>query len=217
MPNEDNDCIRYLMKEMDPSEELLMEQAMMEDEDLLIEVESMRQTLQKLNKLPEMDPPSDVTDAIMQKAAEQAEKNRKSQKTFKPVLQYAVAATLALTVTAGGMWFYIGSEGKQNTSSQEKNISSTASSANVSTDIGGMQLSRVGNEATQKNINNRSKPKIKPWTDRNDILRYEDQFMNQNGQYQALIKNATQKLRLIERPTGGTGRVNSLQLTGSGN
>jgi hypothetical protein len=33
------------MKEMDPSEELLMERAMMEDEDLLIEVESMRQTL----------------------------------------------------------------------------------------------------------------------------------------------------------------------------
>jgi len=40
MQNEDNACIKYLMKEMDPSEELLMERAMMEDEDLLIEVET---------------------------------------------------------------------------------------------------------------------------------------------------------------------------------
>ncbi|WP_205720246.1 hypothetical protein [Fodinibius halophilus] len=216
MPNEDNDCIRYLMKEMDPSEELLMERAMMEDEDLLIEVESMRQTLQKLNKLPKMEPPSDVTDAIMDKAAEQAEKNRQSQKTFKPVLQYAVAATLALTVTAGGMWYFIGSESKKNAPA-ETTTSSTASSANISSNLRGAQLSTINNDKSQSSPLDSSQPEVEPWTDRNDILRFEDQFLKQNGQYQTLIKDATQKLRLIERPTQGTNRVNSLQLTGSGN
>ena len=34
MLNDENACIRYLMKEMDPSEEVLMERAMMEDDDL---------------------------------------------------------------------------------------------------------------------------------------------------------------------------------------
>ena len=87
MRNEDNDCIRYLMKEMDPSEELLMERAMMEDEDLLIEVESMRQTLQKLDQLPKMDPPSDVAEAVMEKAAEQAKENRNDNYSYKPAIK----------------------------------------------------------------------------------------------------------------------------------
>ncbi len=223
MQNKDNDCIRYLMKEMDPSEELLMERAMMEDEDLLIEVESMRQTLQKLDKLPEVEPPSDVTDAIMEQAAEQAEKNRKSQKTFTPVLRYAVAATLALTVTAGGAWFYIGSEETQ-TNSPQTNIAATSvsgddasTSDNASTDVAGMQLTSTNSSQNTSSPSTTAQSEVQPWIDRNDILRFEDQFSNQNESYRALIKNATQKLQLIEHPTQSSSRVNSLQLTGSGN
>lgn len=216
MRNEDNECIRYLMKEMDPSEELLMERAMMEDEDLLIEVESMRQTLQKMDKLPEMEPPSDVTNAILEKAAEQAEKNRKANRTLSPVFKYAVAATLALTMSAGGMWFYVGSENEPRKVEQASAASSTlpsSTNANGVGDLTGIQLISSGYNAQQES----EQPKVEPWIDRNNILRYEDQFSDQDGSYQAIIENATQKLRPIEHTTPSNDRVNPVQLTGSGN
>jgi len=210
------------MKEMDPSEELLMERAMMEDEDLLIEVESMRQTLKKLDKLPEVEPPTDVTDAIMEQAAEQAEENRESPKTFTPILRYAVAATLALTVTAGGAWFFIGSEETQAGTTQANVAASvtndnTSSDNSTAADVSGMQFARTNSSQNVALPSTTSESEVQPWTDRNDILRFEDQFSNQSERYQALIKSATQKLQLIENPTQNNGRINSLQLTGSGN
>ncbi|MDZ7681060.1 MAG: hypothetical protein U5J63_04925 [Fodinibius sp.] len=200
MRNEDNDCIRYLMKEMDPSEELLMERAMMEDEDLLIEVESMRQTLQKLDQLPEMEPPSDVTDACMEKAAEQAEQNRKSNSSYrKPAVKYAVAATLALTITAGGAWFFIGSEGDERqqasvaaTSSPSQSTAVKSAGTQMATDQNMQQVSTSSAESAE--------PHVEPWVDRNDILRFEDQRSGQNSNFEAILQQSAQKLQRIEGP-----------------
>lgn len=215
MRNEDNDCIRYLMKEMDPSEELLMERAMMEDEDLLIEVESMRQTLQKLDKLPELEPPSDVQQTVMEKAAEQAEKNRKNNAAYrKPSFKYAVAATLALTITAGGAWFMIGGESGE----QRQQSVATSTETSISTQTAGTQLSDQNlQQVSASSLASQSDKDIEPWVDRNDILRYEDQLSNQNNKFEAILKQSTQKLQLIEEPWVSGGRVNSVQLTGSGN
>lgn len=209
MRNEDNDCIRYLMKEMDPSEELLMERAMMEDEDLLIEVESMRQTLKKLDKLPEMDPPSHLTDAIMAQAAEQAEKNRRSGFSTIPAFKYAVAATLALTVTAGGLWFYTGM-GEENTTTQSATFASEQP-----VDISSLQgIETKASDASSTTAQTKEKG-IEPWIDRNNVLHFEDYFGSDDNSYQALIQNATQKLQLIDQPAIGNEPVRSLQLTGS--
>jgi len=215
MRNEDNDCIRYLMKEMDPSEEILMERAMMEDEDLLIEVESMRQTLQKLDKLPEMEPPSEVTDAVMEKAVEQAKENRKNNSTYrKPAFKYAVAATLALTITAGGAWFMVGTEGGEQ--SQQSVVSSTAT--NTPAQTAGTQLTDENiQQVTTSSESVEQAQEVQPWVDRNDILRFEDQFSEQNAKFQDIVRQSTQKLQRIENPGVNGGRVNSIQLTGSGN
>jgi hypothetical protein len=195
------------MKEMDPSEEILMEQAMMEDEDLLIEVESMRQTLKKLDRLPQIEPPSYVQDAILEKASNHAEK-RKLNKTLKPAFKYAVAATLALTVTAGGMWFYIGGEGSKNQSQQSSSQplqAETSANANLS-----LSSSTVENASSGDS-------KIEPWVDRNNILHFEDHFLNGNSNFEAILNNSTQKLQLIETPLQNNRSINHLQLTGSGN
>lgn len=210
MRNEDNDCIRYLMKEMDPSEELLMERAMMEDEDLLIEVESMRQTLQKLDKLPEVEPPSHVTEPVLEKAAEQAQKKRDKNRSFKPAFKYAVAATLALTITAGGTWFYVGSEKSQ---SQQSTVASTPAASAVEKPDEAQP--RFAGSSDIQNVSATQTNKVDPWVDRNDVLRFEDQFSNGGEQYQAIMKQATQKLQLIENPSVKSDRVNSIQLTGS--
>lgn len=215
MRNEDNDCIRYLMKEMDPSEELLMERAMMEDEDLLIEVESMRQTLKKLDKLPEVSPPSDVTDAVMQKAAEQAEKNRKNSAYQNP-LKMAVAATLALTITASGAWLFIGSENSEQTVTSPPSANSSTAPAQVHESSAGVQLTD-NNEKFPRSSTSASDSNIDPWVDRNDILRFGENFTEQNEHFQTILDQSTQKLRLIDNSMPTNRSVNSVQLTGSGN
>lgn len=220
MRKEENDCIRYLMKEMDPSEELLMEREMMENEDLLIEVESMRQTLQKLDKLPRRDPPSEVTESIMKKAAEQAEKNRESQKKPVSVLKYAVAATLLLTVTAGGMWMYIGNGSNASAGNQDASapsVASTTAPAPSTPAVADIQFNGNNNSSGQALEAAGDQTTIEPWVDRNNILRFEDQFSTQNAEFRNIVRNATQKLQPIENAAPGTNRVNSLQLTGSGN
>lgn len=213
MRNEDNDCIRYLMKEMDPSEELLMERAMMEDEDLLIEVESMRQTLQKLDKLPELEPPPKVRESVMKKVAEQAERNRKNNQSFKNPFRYAVAATLALTITAGGAWFMVGSE----TDRQQPAVTASTSSVPARVTERSDEYRFTGAENAQRVEASSQSGNIDPWVDRNDIIRFEDQFSSQSEQFKALLERSTQKLQLIEHPIINNGRVNSIQLTGSGN
>lgn len=227
MQNEDNnDCIRYLMKEMDPSEELLMERAMMEDEDLLIEVESMRQTLKKLDKLPEVEPPSNVTESIKKKAAEQAKKNRRRNDTLKPAFKYAVAATLALTISAGGVWLFI--DGGEGNSTQQQTAAASVSSP-TGTQTQGINQVKSGNTGTSStqfagsNVSNQpttvtaETSNIDPWVDREDILRFEDQFSNKQQEFQTILKKATERLQLIQEPNIQNNRVNSIQLTGSGN
>lgn len=219
MRNEDNNCIRYLMKEMDPSEELLMERAMMEDEDLLIEVESMRQTLQKLDKLPEVSPPSNVTDAVMEKAAEQAEKNRRSN-AYKNPFKMAVAATLALTITASGAWLFVGSE---STSEQElQTVTSPQSSASSTAPAQVNESSAAGVQVSDNNENlarpsSAEESTVDPWVDRNDILRFDENFTEQSEQFRTIMDQSAQKLRLIENSIPTNQSVNSVQLTGSGN
>lgn len=204
MQNEDNDCIRYLMKEMDPSEELLMERAMMEDENLLIEVESMRQTFKKLDQLPQMNPPSDVRNNILQQASEHAGR-RHTGGYFKPLYKYAVAATLALTFTAGGLWYYTGEEIKSNPSSPMTEES-----------LGSFGLTNdafILNELVQQASANETN--VEPWVDRNDVLHFNSQ--RSDDDFEAILQSSTQKLQLIENSITRSQRPNPIQLTGSGN
>lgn len=207
MRNEDNDCIRYLMKEMDPSEELLMERAMMEDEDLLIEVESMRQTLKKLDKLPQKNPPSELTNNILEQAARQAEKNHRTQQALHPFYKYAVAATLALTIGAGGAWLYM-SNGVDE--SRRSRISSAPTQAQV-TSIGDFRLSSINYESLK--VPSAAEAKVTPWVDRENVIHFNDQMNNSN--FEALIQESTQKLKPIQNSALPNRPVKSIQLTGN--
>ena len=54
MQIEHTDIIRFLMDEMDPSEKIVFEQRIQLNQDLLIEVESLKQTWQKLVYIPHL-------------------------------------------------------------------------------------------------------------------------------------------------------------------
>lgn len=69
-------CIKYVMNELDPSEIVLVENAMESDDNTLIEIESLRRTWRKLDKLPMFEPPQELTDAIASQAAAVNQNNK---------------------------------------------------------------------------------------------------------------------------------------------
>src|SRR5690625_114333 len=95
---DENACIRYLMKEMDPSEELLFKKKMEDDSDLLIEVESLRKVNERLFELPKMRPPAHLTRKILKEASvHYHSKERKRTRS----IYYSAAATIMVIFFAG--------------------------------------------------------------------------------------------------------------------
>ncbi|MDX1670913.1 MAG: hypothetical protein R3211_01125 [Balneolaceae bacterium] len=199
MRNEDNACIRYLMKEMDPSEEVLMERAMMEDEDLLIEVESLRQTMRRLDDLPMVQPPEPLTQSIVQKAAaHHAQQSRSPISSLADIRYVAAAAVLLLGFTLGSFW-YSGSFTTTNTA--EPALVKYAPARVTSSSF------------IVTPVNDYS---VKPWVDQNDVIYLQDQF-NSRGQamYDSMMNNTTRKLKPIHDPNLSGNQTRQIQLTGA--
>lgn len=169
---DENDVIRYLMEEMDPSEEVLMERAMMEDDDLLIEVESMRQTLHRLDDLPEKTPPAELSESIVKQADE-----HKTVANSWPAIStniYKYAAVLIIGIGMGsGMWYFMGISGQHAT------------------------LQKVTYTVTSTQIT--ASNQVKPWIDQDNILYFQDKFGNVSG-YQAIQQTSLHKLTPVKGP-----------------
>lgn len=104
MSSDDELCIKYVMDELDPSEKLMVERAMQEDENLLIEIECLRRTFYKVRQLPYYEPPREVSEAIVARAVEQ--QNRRNLYLFSSArwgstTLMATAATLFLSFAIG--------------------------------------------------------------------------------------------------------------------
>jgi len=201
MQNEDNACIKYLMKELDPSEAVLMERRMMEDEDLLIEVECLRKQLKRLDELPEVNPPAELTDHIVHQACTYRSSGSSS---FIPTFThsshtkyYAAAAILAVGVTFGVL------------SLEEQHLSEK--SAAQTEQVGAAAMG--GSTARTISAENRD---VKPWVDRNQVLH----IGQGNGESASFIDSALQqsmkKLKPIDVPVNFYMNPNrDLQLTGT--
>ena len=126
---------------------------------------------------------------------------------------------MALTITAGGAWLFVGSEGsEQRQASVASSSSQQTEQADMSQAAGTQMATDQGfQEAGIRSATTKSQAAVEPWVDRNDILRFDEQFSSSNEKFEAILRQSTQKLQRIENPTINGGRVNSLQLTGSGN
>lgn len=98
MMPEANASIRYLMKEMDPAEETVFCREMANNQDLQIEVESLRSTHQRLSSAPRFVPPSHIRSAIRQRAAEAAARRRMARMQRR-VIQAAAVLVVSLSPT----------------------------------------------------------------------------------------------------------------------
>lgn len=117
MHTDEHNAIRYLMKEMDPSEEMEFEQQMREDDNLLIEVESLRATNRKVSGLPLKTPPPELAHAITQKAKEVQSRRNKRTTNITFFIKRGIAAAILIGAFSGGYMYYTGFSSPQVTPS----------------------------------------------------------------------------------------------------
>lgn len=106
MQKDENNAIRYLMKEMDPSEEMEFEKLMREDDNLLIEVESLRATNRKLSGLPSKNPPKHITENITDELRQIRSNSDRLSKNISYYFKRGLAAAVLLTSFTGGYLYY---------------------------------------------------------------------------------------------------------------
>jgi len=162
MPNADEICLKYILNELDPSDVLLVEQAMKDDENVLIEIESLRATLRKLDKLPESTPPEEVRQKILLQASEYAQ-NRSSTGFlgFNPSNATSLAAAAILFVSISiGLYSYSSTNFPASNGS-EVNPSSVSAIETSTPDASLTNIAGTGN----------AEPAVQPWVDNNKVLR----------------------------------------------
>lgn len=196
MQNDENAVIRYLMKEMDPSEEVLMERAMMEDDDLLIEVESMRQTLTRLDDLPEKEPPQALTESIVEQAADHQKRSTATWNQL-PSEVYKYAAVLLIGMGLGsGIWMFMDSAPADQAGTTEAAITTTPGELRGT--------SAAGTDA-------------EPWVDRDDVIYFQDMFSPASSGYNSIMQASMDKLTPVDPSTFRTDpNARNVQLTGTG-
>ncbi len=167
MQNADDLCLRYVLNELDPSEVLMVEKAMREDEDVLIEIECLRATLRKVNKLPQQSPPDLVRQKILNYAAERCERKKIQERN--KTLQTACYAIAAVLVLAVGVGLYGFSESGEITSDSSLTVSSLSTPA---PQLGASAASAAGSVILSATPGFQSGD-VQPWVDRNNVLRID--------------------------------------------
>ncbi|SMO86052.1 hypothetical protein [Gracilimonas mengyeensis] len=187
MHTDENKAIRYLMKEMDPSEVMEFEKKIREDEDLLIEVESLRATQRKLSGLPKKNPPKHITKKIASEAKQlQSQKVRKS-KTITLLAKRGVAAAVLLAAFYGGFQYYEGTSGSA--TSQEAVPASATTAGSVTPWVDRNEVLRFnGTETTEA-----------------------------SAEMQQELNRSFEKLQLVNDPGSVNGTGSGILLTGSTN
>ena len=105
MHSNQTDVIRYVMDEMDPSERLTFEKKLQSDENLLIEVESFKNTWKRTHSVPKVSAPKIVQEQILSQASTHSD--AKSNTTLISIFfthKYKIAAGFVLIVTALFSW-----------------------------------------------------------------------------------------------------------------
>jgi len=195
MNKSDTFSIKYIYGELDPSEEILFEREIKENSDLMIEVESLKKTKQRLNGVPVIQPPDHLTKKVL----EFSDNHRNGQARGQSLLYFSFAASV-LVVIFFGYLFALNEE--------HENSAGVASSS-------------IGDNETvliQKRPDNRANEvSLSPWVDKNDILHVNDFYnnSNMNASFDSVFRTSMQKLTPVLPLEQNSMKNRELQLTGS--
>lgn len=190
---DDNSSIRYLMKEMDPSEEMLFEKKMMDDANLLIEVESLRKVNKRLSELPETEPPAHVTRKILREASDHySDKKRTQIRT----VYFSAAATVLVVFFTGAFLVY-----------EQDNIMPAESTNSQSSAGSAVHTFDLDSESTSNGLS--------PWVDNNQEIHFNDRINAENAAvFDSMLNTSMERLRPLQRIDGRDRSVRGLHLTG---
>jgi hypothetical protein len=196
MNTEDTLSVKYIYGELDPSEEVIFEREISESEDLMIEVESMRETRKRLEKLPLINPPSELSENVLNFLEKKNEKTGQKQ----AYIYLSVAASILVALFSGGYLFVADS-------AENQKMESAVSEAS-------------GGSSAILNYSN-EKPDLRPaspWIDKNDIIYMNDLYNLQTGKAEnSVFKNSFEKLTPVDRFQQNFDVNRDFQLTGSRN
>lgn len=213
MHSNQTDVIRYVMDEMDPSERLTFEKKLQSDENLLIEVESFKNTWKRTHSVPKVSAPKIVQEQILSQALTHAD--AKSNTTLISIIsthKYKIAAGFVLIVTALFSW---GPKGVlEQTSSLVSNSNDTERQLESSFTNSKDRLELGFENNGQNNVQDKS---LKPWIDNNQVIRFAgttdleltaQPSLNLSSEY-------SNKLRLVNDKTGYSSQSRKILLTGN--
>jgi anti-sigma factor RsiW len=185
------DSIAYLFKEMDPSEKVEFERLLRKNDNLLIEVESLRNISSRIDQLPEISAP----DTVIQSVCEQASERKKSSKIVrsKP-FYFATAALLSIGFMAGALLI------------ESDETASNTENASVGS-VGSIQATSTNNAAGTA-----ADREITPWVDENNILHYTGLESDRSD---SLLENSYRRLTPVTNPSQNSSYQRNLHLTGS--
>lgn len=141
LPIDSELSVKYVMRELDPSEEMMVEQAMLDDENTLIEVESLRNTYKRVQNLPRYSAPNHIVEALVRASVQRPNESTRITPLFSfRKISYAAAASLMI---AGGATWYM--------------------------QLGGSTPLMV-NDISEGSVYQATQPASNPWIDNKDIL-----------------------------------------------
>ncbi len=201
------EIIRFLMDEMDPSEKISFEKKIRLNQDLLIEVESLKKTWEKTNAYPSFESPELVKEAIFAKAEASINASSKSWNWI-PQHGFKVAASFLVMATAIIAWnTWMPTKQSENTGSLYTPIDVQQSNVPLTT----AKDSDIENDA------NETVNEITPWVDHNHIIRFAgttDFNLSKSSEINSTSQQNS-KLRLVNDQTGYTGQNRKILLTGN--
>ena len=190
--------VAYLYNEMDPSEKLEFERDLQVDENLLIEVETLRKVTTKLHNIDAVQPPNEVVDAVLKSL-----ENRKTEagnRRSKRFVYYSAAALLLI-----GFTYSFVLKGELN--GEFPNEAGAASMGSIQNIL----------PASVDNVSRESESsRLMPWIDENEVLHFRDGlYGSEASSVDSLFRQSFQKLTPITNPTQSPTARQNLHLTGS--
>lgn len=196
----ENRCIAYIYNEMDPSERLEFERELQKDDNLLIELETLKKTAGCLTGFRCIDPPQSVVNRVKKEAASNCKKGSGSG-SYRYLLASA-AITLAAVMVYGMLNIQdeqsmTGSEADNNGPSQAT-ISSSGSFSSVSAN------------------SSETSDEVSPWVDHDEVIHFHERFNRGSvASVDSMFNNSLQKLTRVQH----SGTIQQVQqqihLTGS--
>ncbi|GEM_PF-318575 len=201
MSENKNRSITYIYDEMDPSEKVEFERDLELDDNLLIEVETLKRVQNRLNGIKTVDAPQHVVENICLIAGKKAKKP--SKMFFFGSTMYSAAAALLLLGLTSSYFFLNGEEATTNDGS----INNASMTAPVFFHQPEPAVSTIGNN-TERNVT--------PWVDTNEVIYFHERLRsNGKAPVDSMFENSYRKLTPVKNPSFSNPNRQNLHLTGS--